>query len=114
MAGINITSLAATATRLIRENGRDASLVTVTSTGPDWEPVLTETVTAIKLVQSSFNAMDKDLFTLQENDVKYLISSAYTPTKQAKIRDTLDYTIIDLKVIKPGETTALYIVQARV
>jgi hypothetical protein len=115
MVAINIQALADTAAQLISDNGRTAALLTLSNTGTDWNPDVTETAAGIKLIQSAFNAMDSEFFTLQKNDVKFLISSDYTPTKQSKIRDGgLDYTIVDFKVIKPGNVTALYIVQARI
>ncbi len=111
---IDYGNLAALAERLIRENGRDALLISETNTGTDYQPTITQTTETIRLVQSQFNALDNNDFILQAHDVKFLVSSAFTlSTKQRIETNGLQYSIIGLKEIKPSDTNILYIVQGR-
>ena len=68
---INYANLAALAERLIRENGRDALLITETNTGTDYQPTISQSSATIKLVQTQFNAQDNNDFVLQAHDVKF-------------------------------------------
>ena len=84
--GISYANLAVLSERLIRENGRDALLISETNTGTDYQPTITQTSETVKLVQSQFNALDNNDFVLQAHDVKFLVSSDFTLTaKQRKI-----------------------------
>ena len=112
--GISYANLAVLSERLIRENGRDALLISETNTGTDYQPTITQTTETIRLVQSQFNALDNNDFILQAHDVKFLVSSAFTlSTKQRIETNGLQYSIIGLKEIKPSDTNILYIVQGR-
>ena len=111
---INYANLAALAERLIRENGRNALLITETNTGTDYQPTISQTSETIKLVQTQFNAQDNNDFVLQAHDVKFLVSSAFTvSTKQRIETNGLQYSIVAVKEIKPSDTSILYIVQGR-
>lgn len=112
---INYANLAALSERLIRENGRDALLISETNTGTDYQPTITQTSETIKLVQSQFNALDNNDFVLQAHDVKFLVSSDFTVTNKQRIETNgQQYSIIAIKEIKPATTSILYIVQGRV
>ncbi len=112
---IDYGNLAALVERLIRENGRDASLITETNTGTDYQPTVSQSSETIKLVQSSFNALDNNDFVLQAHDVKFLVSSDFTLTAKQRIETNgQQYSIVALKEIKPADTSILYIVQGRV
>ena len=76
--GISYANLAVLSERLIRENGRDALLISETNTGTDYQPTITQTSETVKLVQSQFNALDNNDFVLQAHDVKFLVSSDFT------------------------------------
>lgn len=111
---IDYGKLAVLAERLIRENGREALLITETNTGTDYQPTVSQSSETIKLVQSSFNTLDNNDFLLAAHDVKFFVSSAFTlSTKQRIETNGLQYSIIGLKEIKPGDTSILYIVQGR-
>ena len=111
---INYAKLAETAERLIRENGRDALLISETNTGTDYQPTITQTSETIKLVQSQFNSLDNNDFVLQAHDVKFLVSSAFTVSAKQRIETNgLQYSIVAVKEIKPSDTSILYIVQGR-
>jgi hypothetical protein len=111
---IDYSNLAALAERLMRENGRDALLITETNTGTDYQPTISQTSETIKLVQSSFASNDNNDFVLQAHDVKLLVSSAFTlSTKQRIETNGLQYSIVAIKEIKPSDTSILYIVQGR-
>ena len=114
MVAINIQSLADTATTLIAENGRDAVLRSQETTGPAWEPVITDYDLPINVFQSAFDAFDREFFTVQSNDIKFLVSSEFDVTLQKKIVDQgIEYTVVNVRKIQPGNINALYIVQAR-
>jgi len=111
---INYANLAALSERLIRENGRDALLITETNTGTDYQPTIIQTSETIKLVQSSFNTLDNNDFLLAAHDVKFLVSSAFTLSIKQRIETNgLQYSIVAVKEIKPSDTSILYIVQGR-
>ena len=113
--GISYANLATLSERLIRENGRDALLISETNTGTDYQPTITQTTETIKLVQSQFNALDNNDFVLQAHDVKFLVSSDFTVTNKQRIETNgQQYSIIAVKEIKPATTSILYIVQGRV
>ena len=84
---INYANLAALAERLIRENGRDALLITETNTGTDYQPTISQSSATIKLVQTQFNAQDNNDFVLQAHDVKFLVSSAFTVSAKQRIEN---------------------------
>lgn len=112
---INYANLAALSERLIRENGRDALLITETNTGTDYQPTISQSSENIKLVQSQFNSLDNNDFVLQAHDVKFLVSSAFTLTANQRIETNgLQYSIVAVKEIKPASIGILYIVQGRV
>lgn len=112
---ISYANLATLAERLIRENGRDALLISETNTGTDYQPTITQTTETIKLVQSQFSKNDNNDFVLEANDMKFLVSSAFTLTTKQRIETNgLQYSIVALKEIKPADTSILYIVQGRV
>jgi len=113
--GISYANLATLAERLIRENGRDALLISETNTGTDYQPTITQTTETIRLVQSQFNALDNNDFILQAHDVKFLVSSDFALTASQRIETNgQQYSIVALKEIKPADTSILYIVQGRV
>lgn len=113
--GISYANLAVLSERLIRENGRDALLISETNTGTDYQPTITQTSETVKLVQSQFNALDNNDFVLQAHDVKFLVSSDFTVTNKQRIETNgQQYSIIAIKEIKPATTSILYIVQGRV
>lgn len=111
---IDYGNLAALVERLIRENGRDALLITETNTGTDYQPTVSQSSETIKLVQSSFNTLDNNDFLLAAHDVKFLVSSAFTISNKQRIETNgLQYSIVAFKEIKPADTSILYIVQGR-
>ncbi len=112
---ISYANLAVLSERLIRENGRDALLISETNTGTDYQPTITQTSETIRLVQSQFNALDNNDFILQAHDVKFLVSSDFTLTANQRIETNgQQYSIVALKEIKPADTSIIYIVQGRV
>ena len=111
---INYANLAALSERLIRENGRDALLITETNTGTDYQPTISQSSATIKLVQTQFNAQDNNDFVLQAHDVKFLYQVLFTVSAKQRIETNgLQYSIVAVKEIKPSDTSILYIVQGR-
>jgi len=111
---INYANLAALSERLIRENGRDALLISETNTGTDYQPTISQMSETIKLVQSSFDKNDNNDFLLAAHDVKFLVSSDFTLSNKQRIETNgQQYSIVAVKEIKPADTSILYIVQGR-
>lgn len=112
---INYPRMQALAERLIRENGRSATLIAETTTGPDYDPTITQSSSALILVETPFTDEDRNDWLIQARDVRFLISSSFDPQPSMRISDNgQQYSIVARKVIKPGPVTCLYIVQGRV
>jgi hypothetical protein len=109
------TKLAAVAERLINENGATMTLVNETTTGPDYDPVVTEITQDVIAVRTKFSANEVgDGSRIKSTDVKLLMSSAVDPKLYQKVNDGVDeMQIVNADVIKPGELVIIYKVQAR-
>ena len=117
------------AQRLIPRNGRTISIVIEPDSQADasrpWEgpaddtgkQVLATTTTPLKALFTDFTKADANVFRIQLGDTKVLIPAGdlgFALTTSHQIRDgAIDYSIEDFKLIKPGDTAILYIVQAR-
>ena len=107
--------LAATATRLIKKNGRAAELVQTVNTGPSYDPEQSEVATPVVIVQTSFDASEINGSLVQEGDLHVLMDSSVKPTGDMRLRDGgIDYSIIPINQIRPGEVEMLYKVGARI
>ncbi len=104
---------AALATRMIDKHGRNASLVSMTETGDAWNPVQAEVLAPVVIVQTQFSAMEVDGDLVRSSDKRYLMDSSVVPTSDMRLRDGVDYSIMNVDEIKPGTLGVLYKVQAR-
>ena len=102
------------ATEMIAEDGRPIQLVTLTKTGPDYQPVITESVVDVMAVQSFYDIRQVNGDLIQKQDRRYLIDGVIPITPDMRIRDDgVDYSIVGQPEVKPGTTSILYKVQAR-
>ena len=108
------------ATRLISLHGRTAKLLAaVTHDAGNVDPDITwEEVGNLTVVQTSFSADNANSFQEVEVGDVFFIASAENsvkPTTENRIRTLgLDYTVIDVQVVQPGNTEILYKIHARV
>ena len=103
------------AQELIAENGVTMQLVSSTTTGPAFNPVVVDTLTDIVAVRSNYNVNEVgDGSRIKSTDIKLLIASQVAPATGQKIIDGLkEMQIIDVSIIEPGEVVILYKVQVR-
>ena len=104
-----------TATRLISTYGRTMTLRTTTETGDPWDPTQTSSDTDIIGVAVDYRSSEIDGDMVQTTDKRFLLTSTVTPTLQDKIVDnSTEYSIVNIREIKPGDTVVLYDVQVRI
>lgn len=104
----------ATATRLINKHGRNASLVSVSSTGSAYNPEQTETATSVVIVQTKFTLSEIDGELVKSGDLRFLMDSSVAPANDMHIDDNgTRYQVINVQEIKPGQASVLYKVQVR-
>ena len=102
------------AEKAIIKHGRNCYLVSFVKSGVDYDPIIIETTTAIKLLQSRFTTNDIDGTLIRADDKKFLIGSLVPITKDMNIRDgSITYSIVNIEEVKPGPTVILYKIQAR-
>lgn len=110
------TKLAATATRLINENGSAMKLWREDETGgTSFEPIVTPEDVDITAVRSKFSSFEVgDGSRIKSTDIKLLMDSSVNPKEYQKVIDGVnELQIIDSVVIAPGDVTIIYKVQAR-
>lgn len=108
------SNLKATADRLIARFGKPATLISFTSSGPDFDPVITETETAITLVETGYSLTNRNESLVQAGDKIWLVQAAAAPSLSDKIElDGTRYNMVDIQPVAPGATTLLFEVQAR-
>ena len=98
----------------IAENGRAATLVTISNGGSAWDPVQTSAEDDVTVVQTTFNAADKNQWLIEAHDKAFLLDSSVTPIVGSTLVDgETHYSIINVATIAPGETTILHKLQVR-
>lgn len=103
------------ANEVIAENGRAATLVTISNGGSAWDPVQTSAEVDVTVLQTAFNSTDKNQWLIEAHDKAFLLDSSVTPIVGSTLVDgATHYSIINVATITPGETTILYKLQARV
>ena len=126
------TRLSATATRLISAYGREMSLVTITnsfgypsesltpseglspSSGTSYNPVQTETTESIYGVETKFDNNDRNDWLIESKDVAILLDSTVEPKPSMRLRDSgVDYSIVNVKRVKPADKSIIYKLQVR-
>lgn len=107
--------LNATAQRLIRTYGKDATLVRQTQSGPDHDPTITETEYTVKMVELQYSMTNRDSTLIQEGDKLGLIS---TENESPQFDDKIEvngerFSFVDLQPLSPADTTLLWEFTAR-
>lgn len=99
---------------MIGEHGRGMILRTFTQSGDPWSPTQTPVDVNVVGLQTAWTRSDRDEFLIETGDIKILIDSSVEPSIAGRIVDSgIDYSIIDVATIAPGEQTIFYKVQAR-
>jgi hypothetical protein len=103
------------AAEMIGNNGRAATLVTISNSGNAWNPVQTSAEVDVTVLQTAFNANDKNQWLIEAHDKAFLLDSSVTPIVGSTLVDgETHYSIVNIATIAPGETTILHRVQVRV
>lgn len=111
------TNLRATATRLIGQYGKTATLTKPgATTGPEWDPTPgTPTDYTVNLVELGYSLTNRDATLIERGDKMLLIEAEVEPVLEDTI--TVDggvLRLIDVQPLNPGGTVLLYEAQARV
>jgi hypothetical protein len=98
--------------------GRDATLTQPgTPTGPDYDPTPgTPIVFPVKVVTKRFSMYEKQGALVQENDVRFLMSTDGDPAPDLKGTLTVGSDIlqvVDLEALSPGSVSVLWYVHCR-
>lgn len=103
------------ATDLIADFGKSATLVKLVNSGTDFDPDITESATAITLVETEFSTSQKDGTLIQQGDKKFLISAnAATVEQKDRIKLGSDtWQIIEVEPLNPGGTVLIYTAHVR-
>lgn len=120
--------LADTAARLIADFGRPITLRRSDSAAPPdplrpFEPAAPSHTpgphhATVKGVQSSYSASERALGTIEDKDVRFLLSPDGAPpdlgTEWELVDGEVDYQIVNVREVKPGPVVIYYDVQARI
>lgn len=99
---------------MINKYGRTSYLVSVTKSGVDYDPVITETLISCKALQSIFTTNEIDGTLVKADDKKFLIAGNVNITTDMLLKDgDKKYSIVRIMEVKPGDTLILSKVQAR-
>ena len=102
------------ATEAIIENGRAATLVTISNGGSAWDPVQTSVEVDVIVLQTAFKAEDKNQWLIEAHDKAFLMDSSVTPIVGSTLVDgETHYSIVNIATLAPGETTILHKLQVR-
>lgn len=101
-------------TSLIDRIGRDVEIRTIVDSGTPYNATQTPSDDPARAAIIGFKAHETDGSIIQAQDKKAYISSTESITKKDKIVDqTIEYQIIDLRTVQPGDEKFLYIAQLR-
>lgn len=110
----NYASLALIAENLIEKFGRTAQLLTPVKTGEQWSPSVTWDSSDIKIAQTKFTASERAGGLVQEGDKVFLVKGSESITNEQRIIDGVEFQIVDVTQIKPGNTSMLWRVHVRI
>lgn len=106
--------LSATAERMIEKYGRSVALVSITKSGTDYDPIITETSVNAKMVESRFTSNEVDGTLILSSDKKFIVGSSSNLSIDMKISDNgKKYSIVNIMETRPGSTLILSKIQAR-
>lgn len=99
---------------MIEKYGRTMSLVYITQSGSDYDPIIQETTVTAKVLQSIFTTNEIDGTLIKASDKKFLIAGDKEISLDMKIIDgNKKYSIVNILEVQPGSTLILSKVQAR-
>jgi hypothetical protein len=117
MSTFDYTKAQATAKRLIKRFGRNATLKVLTGSGDAWNPTQTETEQTIVIAVSKYSNDLIDGTLIKKSDKKIYVSTegATIEPKQGHIItvDGLDHSIENADPLSPAGTVVYWEVQAR-
>lgn len=103
-----------TAARLIPKFGRTVQLVSITDSGPAWNPVQGEVETDVIAMQLSYKANEIDGDLVQADDKLFMMDSSEEPNTAQRIKDgEINYSIVSVNELRPADDKILYKVQVR-
>ena len=108
--------LQATATRLIKQFGKSATLETLgPATGPEWNPTPgTPVLTPIKVVETGYSLTNRNETLIQAGDWVGIADSAVAIVQGAVLLvGGRRLQVVEVQAISPGETVLLYEMVAR-
>jgi len=101
--------------QLIKRGGRIATYRTFVNSGPDYNPTQTPVDTDIYLIEFDFDASERDGSIITSNDTEFAIISDIVIDKKGKIVDKgVEYEIMSVDDVMPGDDPFMYVVQGRV
>lgn len=117
MADFDYSDLVEIAQGLIDQFGRSAILVKPGApTGPPYDPQPgMPTEHTISLVQLEYSMTNRDSSLIQVGDKLWLVSTAgEAPQQEHTVKDGgLEYQILDVQLLMPGDTTMLFQIHGR-
>ena len=108
------SSFVSTARKLIDRHGRNMILVSSYSTGPSFDPTITENLLPIVGVEADFKSGEIDGDLIRLDDKQILVDADVDIDTTMQIRDDdKTYAIISRQLIRPGTLKIMYILQVR-
>lgn len=99
--------------KLISKYGRIITYRERVNTGSASNPTFVNVDTMVSAVSSNFNKNDIGSFLVESGDQKFIVSTNVEPSVNDLIIDDGEYSIVDFKSVKPGDTNIIYIIQGR-
>lgn len=117
MAQFNYARSKATAERLIRRFGQTVTLTVISTTGPGYNPTVTETDHSLQAAVLDYKINEIDGTLVQRTDRKVLVSTegaTVTPSTANKITiGGAEHAILSVKPLNPGGTVVMWELQTR-
>ena len=102
------------ATELINKNGLTCQLISITNSGDEWNPTLSESEVDVTAIQLSFNANDIDGELVKRDDKLFMIDSSVIPSLDMKFKHkNKSYEIKYIDTLEPADTAIRYKIQCR-
>jgi hypothetical protein len=102
---------------MIKANGRIVNLVTYAETGDEWEPVAaTATLVPVRAISSKFKINEVKDPLIQSTDMLLISDASQAPSVGMQLRDSdgIEYSIVSVEPVKPGETVIMYKTYVRI
>jgi len=112
MTKFDYSSLRNTAITLINKFGRTATKQTITTTGDEWNPIITEVETDIVGAFVNFSKNEIDGTLILSTDKKVLTYDEVLLT-DIILDDSIEYAVKNVDPINPGDTKLIYVVRLR-